>query len=196
MVMLQRREVVSKINQGRGDALMVTGLGSSSYDLHAAGDDDRNFYLWGAMGGAAMTGLGVAMAQPDKHVIVLTGDGEMLMGIGALATIGVQQPKNLSIIVLDNGHYGETGMQASHTQFGVDLPGIASASGLPVTMSVTNEAELNKLIEAITAQQQGKDGAIFASVKVAPESPERSLPIVDGVEIKNRFRRTLGLQPL
>ncbi|MGB0939915.1 MAG: thiamine pyrophosphate-dependent enzyme [Candidatus Puniceispirillaceae bacterium] len=194
--MLQRREVVSKINQGRGDALMVTGLGSSSYDLHAAGDDDRNFYLWGAMGGAAMTGLGVAMAQPDKHIIVLTGDGEMLMGIGALATIGVQQPKNLSIIVLDNGHYGETGMQASHTQFGVDLPGIASASGLPVTMSVTNEAELNKLIEAITAQQQGKDGAIFASVKVAPESPERSLPIVDGVEIKNRFRRTLGLQPL
>ena len=194
--MLQRREVVSKINKGRGDALMVTGLGSSSYDLHAAGDDDRNFYLWGAMGGAAMTGLGVAMAQPDKHIIVLTGDGEMLMGIGALATIGVQQPKNLSIIVLDNGHYGETGMQASHTQFGVDLPGIASASGLPVTMSVTNEAELNKLIEAITAQQQGKDGAIFASVKVAPESPERSLPIVDGVEIKNRFRRTLGLQPL
>ena len=194
--MLQRREVVSKINQGRGDALMVTGLGSSSYDLHAAGDDDRNFYLWGAMGGAAMTGLGVAMAQPDKHIIVLTGDGEMLMGIGALATIGVQQPKNLSIIVLDNGHYGETGMQASHTQFGVDLPGIASASGLPVTMSVTNEAELDKLIEAITAQQQGKGGAIFSSVKVAPESPERSLPIVDGVEIKNRFRRTLGLQPL
>jgi len=194
--MLQRREVVSKINKGRGDALMVTGLGSSSYDLHAAGDDDRNFYLWGAMGGAAMTGLGVAMAQPDKHIIVLTGDGEMLMGIGALATIGVQQPKNLSIIVLDNGHYGETGMQASHTQFGVDLPGIASASGLPVTMSVTNEAELDKLIEAITAQQLGKGGAIFASVKVAPESPERSLPIVDGVEIKNRFRRTLGLQPL
>ncbi len=194
--MLQRREVVSRINQKRGDALMVTGLGSSSYDLHAAGDDDRNFYLWGAMGGAAMTGLGVAMAQPDKHIIVLTGDGEMLMGIGALATIGVQQPKNLSIIVLDNGHYGETGMQASHTQFGVDLPGIASASGLPVTMSVTNEAELDKLIEAITAQQSGKGGAIFASIKVAAASPERSLPVVDGVEIKNRFRRTLGLQPL
>jgi len=194
--MLQRREVVSRINQKRGDALMVTGLGSSSYDLHAAGDDDRNFYLWGAMGGAAMTGLGVAMAQPDKHIIVLTGDGEMLMGIGALATIGVQQPKNLSIIVLDNGHYGETGMQASHTQFGVDLPGIASASGLPVAMSVTNEAELDKLIEAITAQQSGKGGAIFASIKVAAASPERSLPVVDGVEIKNRFRRTLGLQPL
>ena len=194
--MLQRREVVSKLNHHRGDALMVTGLGSSSYDLHAAGDDNRNFYLWGAMGGAAMTGLGVAMAQPDKQVIVLTGDGEMLMGIGALATIGVQQPNNLSIIVLDNGHYGETGMQASHTQFGVDLPGIASASGLPVAMSVTNEAELDRLIEAITAQQHGKGGAIFASVKVEAASPERSLPIVDGVEIKNRFRRTLGLQPL
>ena len=112
-----------------------------------------------------------------------------------LATIGVQQPKNLSIIVLDNGHYGETGMQASHTQFGVDLPGIASASGLPVTMSVTNEAELDKLVEAITAQQQGKGGAVFAPVKVAPESPERSLPIADGVEIKP-FPAQLGLQPL
>ena len=194
--MLNRREIVSVICNHCPDSLFISGLGSASYDLHAAGDNNRNFYLWGAMGGAAMTGLGVAMAQPDKHIIVLTGDGEMLMGIGALATIGVQQPKNLSIIVLDNGHYGETGMQASHTQFGVDLPGIASASGLPVTMSVTNEAELDKLIEAITAQQSGKGGAIFASIKVAAASPERSLPVVDGVEIKNRFRRTLGLQPL
>lgn len=194
--MLQRREVVSKLNQGRGDALMVTGLGSSSYDLHAAGDDDRNFYLWGAMGGAAMTGLGVAMAQPDKHIIVLTGDGEMLMGIGGLATIGVQQPDNLCVIVLDNGHYGETGMQASHTQFGVDLPTIARASGLPVSLAVETEAELQQLCKIITTQAADKSGAIFASIKVAAESPERSLPIVDGVEIKNRFRRTLGLVPL
>jgi phosphonopyruvate decarboxylase len=194
--MLQRREVVAQINQARGQALMVTGLGSSSYDLHAAGDDDRNFYLWGAMGGAAMTGLGVAMAQPERQIIVLTGDGEMLMGIGGLATIGVQQPDNLCIIVLDNGHYGETGMQASHTQFGVDLPRIARASGLPISLSVESEADLLQLCGAIASQAAGKSGAIFASIKVAAVSPERSLPIVDGVEIKNRFRRILGLNPL
>ena len=194
--MLQRREVVAQINQARGQALMVTGLGSSSYDLHAAGDDDRNFYLWGAMGGAAMTGLGVAMAQPERQIIVLTGDGEMLMGIGGLATIGVQKPDNLCIIVLDNGHYGETGMQASHTQFGADLPGIARASGLPISLSIESEADMVKLCGAIASQATDKSGAIFASIKVAAESPERSLPIVDGVEIKNRFRRTLGLFPL
>ena len=91
--------------------------------LAAAGDDDRNFYLWGAMGGAAMIGLGLALAQPDKRVAVITGDGEMLMGMGALATIGVQQPNNLAVIVFDNGVYGETGMQPSHTQSGVDLLG-------------------------------------------------------------------------
>jgi len=118
------------------------------------------------------------------------------MGIGGLATIGVQQPDNLCVIVLDNGHYGETGMQASHTQFGVDLPTIARASGLPVSLAVETEAELQQLCKIITTQAADKSGAIFASIKVAAESPERSLPIVDGVEIKNRFRRTLGLVPL
>jgi len=194
--MLKRREVVAQINQIRGDALMVTGLGSSSYDLHAAGDDDRNFYLWGAMGGAAMTGLGIAMAQPDKQVIVLTGDGEMLMGLGALATIGVQQPANLSVIVLDNGHYGETGMQASHTQSGVDLPAIARASGIANTLMVENAGDLEQLCRQITDQAKGAVSPLFACIKIATDSPPRSLPILDGVALKNRFRRTLGLQPL
>ncbi len=100
----------------RGDDLLVVpGLGSTTYDLAAAGDDDRNFYLWGAMGGAAMIGLGLALAQPERRVAVITGDGEMLMGMGALATIGVQQPENLAVIVFDNQAYGETGGQASHT---------------------------------------------------------------------------------
>ena len=125
--LLERRNVVKKIVDHRGNAKIITGLGSPTYDVFDAGDNDSNFYLWGAMGGAAMVGLGLAMANPNLPVIVITGDGEQLMGVGSLATIGVQKPNNLSIIVLDNGYYGETGMQKSHTSFGVDLHKIAKA---------------------------------------------------------------------
>ena len=125
---LKRRSVVKQIVDNRKEAKIITGLGSPTYDVFDAGDNDSNFYLWGAMGGAAMVGLGLAMANPNLPVIVITGDGEQLMGVGSLATIGVQKPNNLSIIVLDNGYYGETGMQKSHTSFGVDLHKIAKAS--------------------------------------------------------------------
>ena len=126
--MLDRRELVRRLLVDRGDLLVVSGLGSATYDVAAAGDHPLNFYLWGAMGGTAMIGLGLALAQPQKRVAVLTGDGDMLMGFGSLATIGVKQPKNLAIVVLDNAHYGETGMQASHTHSGIDL--VATALGL------------------------------------------------------------------
>ena len=109
---------------------VVPGLGSCTWDAFAAGDDDRNFYLWGAMGGAAMIGLGLALAKPNARVAVITGDGEMLMGLGSLATIGVQKPDNLAIVVFDNGLYGETGMQASHTSGGVDLLAVARGCGI------------------------------------------------------------------
>ena len=114
--MLDRRAVVKRLLAACPDALVVTGLGSAAYDVFAAGDRPENFYLWGAMGGAAAIGLGLALAQPSRSVLVITGDGEQLMGIGALATIAAQQPGNLSIVVLDNGHFAETGMQASHTR--------------------------------------------------------------------------------
>ena len=93
---LDRREAVSSLLEHRANLLIVSGLGSPTYDVHAAGDCDQNFYLWGAMGGAAMMGLGLAIARPEKSVLVITGDGEQLMGIGGLATIGVQKPKNLT----------------------------------------------------------------------------------------------------
>ncbi|MGW8265615.1 MAG: thiamine pyrophosphate-dependent enzyme [Longimicrobiales bacterium] len=128
---LHRREVVASLLTDRADLLVVAGLGSAAWDCTAAGDHPLTFPLWGAMGQAAMTGLGLALARPDRRVLVLTGDGEALMGLGALATIGVQRPANLSIVVLDNGRFGETGMQASHTAFGVDLAGIASSCGFP-----------------------------------------------------------------
>ena len=113
--LLDRRAVVSSLLADRKDAIVVGGLGASTYDIAAAGDHDRNFYLWGAMGGAVMIGLGLALAQPKLPVVVITGDGEMLMGMGSLATVGLQKPANLTIVVLDNEVYGETGGQASHT---------------------------------------------------------------------------------
>jgi len=127
--MLDRRAAIGALLADRRDLLVVAGLGSTTYDLASLGDDDRNFYLWGAMGGAAMIGLGLALAKPNLRVVVVTGDGEMLMGMGSLATIGVQKPKNLAVVMFDNGHYGETGMQASHTQGGVDLVSVANVLG-------------------------------------------------------------------
>src|SRR5487761_1253603 len=125
--MLDRREFVRRLLLDRGELLVVSGLGSATYDVAAAGDHALNFYLWGAMGGTAMVGLGLALARPQRRVAVLTGDGDMLMGIGSLATIGVKQPTNLAIVVLDNGHYGETGMQSSATALGADLAATALA---------------------------------------------------------------------
>ena len=125
-----RREFVARLIAAIPDALIVTGLGSASYDVFASGDRERNYYLWGAMGGAASLGLGLALAQRDKSVVVITGDGEQLMGIGSLGTIGVKQPKNLSIVMLDNGHFGETGMQRSHSSLGADLVAVARGFGV------------------------------------------------------------------
>ena len=118
---LDRRAAMGTLLDHRADLQLVTGLGSTTWDAAATGDDDRNFYLWGAMGAAAMVGLGLAIARPERRVLVVSGDGEMLMGLGSLATIGVQRPPNLAIAVFDNGHYGETGMQASHTAESVEL---------------------------------------------------------------------------
>ncbi|MGY3456739.1 thiamine pyrophosphate-dependent acetolactate synthase large subunit-like protein [Bradyrhizobium sp. LM3.4] len=112
---LDRRAAVAALLKNRKDTLVISGLGSPTYDLHSVGDHDGNFYLWGAMGGAALIGLGLAQAQPAMRVLALTGDGEQLMGLGGLATIGVARPRNLDIVVIDNQHFGETGMQASHT---------------------------------------------------------------------------------
>jgi thiamine pyrophosphate-dependent acetolactate synthase large subunit-like protein len=110
---LDRRAVVAELLKDRGELLVVTGLGSPSWDAFAAGDHDLNFYLWAGMGSAATTGLGLALAQPERPVLVLTGDGEMLMGMGALATAALKAPSNLTIAVLDNGAFGETGHRAS-----------------------------------------------------------------------------------
>lgn len=191
---LERRAAMATLVADRGDDLLVVpGLGSTCWDLAAAGDNDRNFYLWGAMGGAAMIGLGLALAQPEKRVAVITGDGEMLMGMGALATIGVQKPPNLAVIVFDNGVYGETGMQPSHTQgrdlAGVDLLKVAAGCGIGLCLDVHDEAGL----AGLSGRLKGLDGTLFARVLIAPVDPPRVLPERDGVVLKRRFRAALGV---
>lgn len=189
---IDRRVFVSKLIAACPDALVVTGLGSASYDVYAAGDRPENFYLWGAMGGAAAVGLGIALAQPKRTVIVITGDGEQLMGIGALATIGAQQPSNLNIVVIDNGHFGETGMQRSHTSLGTDLAVVARGCGIAEVVTVN---DLNQ-IEALAATINNRANTLLAQVLVHADELPRTLPPRDGVYVKNRFRAALGLLPM
>jgi thiamine pyrophosphate-dependent acetolactate synthase large subunit-like protein len=186
---LDRRQAVKALLADRKDLLVVTGLGSPSYDVFAAGDNDGNFYLWGAMGGAAMVGLGLALAQPRRPVVVVTGDGEQLMGLGSLLTIAVRKPGNLTVAVLDNGHFGETGMQLSHSGLGVRLGVIAEGAGFP---SVTEILDLNGIVNYRPKLQGLGDGPRFARIKIAPGNPERALPPRDGAFVKNRFRESLG----
>jgi thiamine pyrophosphate-dependent acetolactate synthase large subunit-like protein len=186
---LSRRAAVAMLLEDRGELLVVTGLGSASYDCMAAGDHTHNYYLWAAMGSAATVGLGLAMAQRSRPVLVLTGDGEMLMGIGALATIAQKLPPNLTIAVLDNGRYGETGMQVSHTGRGLELSRIAAACNFPWTGVIGELPEL----AALRARIHARAGAAFATIKVSADDAARVLPPRDGVQIKNRFRSALGL---
>jgi len=186
-----RRELVAQLIAATPEALIVTGLGSAAYDVFASGDRDKNYYLWGAMGGATSLGLGLALAQPDKPVLVITGDGEQLMGIGSLATIAAKQPKNLTIVVLDNGHFGETGMQQSHSSLGTDLVAVAKGFGIADAFSVDSTAASAEIAQGVNARQ----GTRFVQVFIEANEPERALPPRDGPYIKNRFRAALGLKP-
>jgi len=186
-----RREFVSRLLRALPDALVVTGLGSASYDVFAAGDRDTNYYLWGAMGGSTSLALGLALAQPDKSVLVITGDGEQLMGIGSLATIAAKQPRNLTIVVLDNGHFGETGMQRSHTSLGTDLVAVAKGFGIADAYTVDSVDLCGEIADRVAARQ----GTSFVQVFIDANEPPRALPPRDGVYIKNRFRAALGLKP-
>ena len=184
---LHRRDVVSALLKDRKDLLVVAGLGSTAWDITAAGDHDLSFPMWGAMGQAAMMGLGLALAQPKRRVLVVTGDGEMLMGIGALATIGVQQPSNLTVVVIDNARYGETGMQATHTASGVDLAAMAGACRFENTLTVTGDRELPGVRKLI----HQTPGPNFVTVKVVAEKIPLVLPPREGALLKARFRRAL-----
>jgi thiamine pyrophosphate-dependent acetolactate synthase large subunit-like protein len=186
--MLDRRDFVRRLLIDRGHLLVVSGLGASTFDIAAAGDHPLNFYLWGAMGGTAMIGLGLALARPQSRVAVLTGDGDMLMGIGSLATIGVKQPKNLAIVVLDNAHYGETGMQPSHTKAGVDLAAMALACRFKHARTVER---IEQAADVRTLLHEG-EGPILISARIKEDDVPRVLPLRDGHAIKQRFIAALG----
>jgi len=184
---LDRRDAVAAVLQARGDALVITGLGAPTWDAAAAGDHDGNFYLWGGMGGAAMIGLGLAVARPDRRVLVITGDGELLMGLGSLATIAVEAPRNVAILIVDNERYGETGMQASHTARGVDLSAIAAAAGFAHAETIRTRRELDGWIPRAYEER----GPLLAVVKVAPDPAPVVVPPRDGTWLKHRFRAHL-----
>lgn len=181
---LDRRSLVANLRRAAPQALMVAGLGSPAWDLAASGDVDGNFYLWGGMGQAVMVALGLALAQPGHRVIALTGDGELLMGMGSLAPVAAKAPKNLAILVLDNETYGETGGQASATRGSVDLVSVAQACGITNTGTVADVNEIEALATAA--------GPVFRVAKISRESAPLILPPRDGAALKTRFRNHLG----
>jgi thiamine pyrophosphate-dependent acetolactate synthase large subunit-like protein len=184
---LNRRAVAATLLRDPGDLLVVSGLGSATYDVAAAVERPLNFYLWGAMGGAAMVGLGIALAQPDRRVLVLTGDGEMLMGMGSLASIAAAGASNLAIAVLDNARYGETGSQPSHTGLTTDLAAVAAACGWHATAVARSMDE----VEALRPRLRQEN--LFAVVRISPDELPRHLPPRDGAHLADRFRRALGV---
>jgi len=182
---LDRRQAVPALIGRHQDFLIVTGLAGTSRDIAALTDDGAHTYtMAGAMGGAAMIGLGLALARRDKRVLVVTGDGELLMNVGSLATIAVLNPPNLSIVCVDNGHYGETGYQRSHTSLGVDLEKIAGACGIKRTLAIEQEAELAAGARLI---REG-NGAAFVLLRVKPTEPPAYKRDLDPATCRTRFR--------
>jgi thiamine pyrophosphate-dependent acetolactate synthase large subunit-like protein len=185
---LDRRHVVQTVLADRpDDLLVVTGLGSPTYDVAACGDNDLNFHLWGAMGSAATIGLGLATARPNNRVLVITGDGEMLMALGALASLGASPAANLAVLVIDNEAYGETGGQKSHTGHKVDLAAVATACRLVEARTAWHDDELAGLRQTLLSGR----GPLLAVVKVGAEAHERVLPPRDGRVLRSRFRGAL-----
>lgn len=186
---IDRRDAVAAVLDRRpDDLLVVTGLGSPTYDVAACGDNPLNFHLWGAMGLAVPVGLGLALARPANRVLVVTGDGEMLMGMGALGTAGIKRPVNLAVLVLDNEAYGETGGQFSHTSRGVDLCAVALGCGFAAACTVRTSDELAGLRDFLT----GDDGPVLAVAKIGREELQRVLPSRDGYFLRQRFRSALS----
>jgi thiamine pyrophosphate-dependent acetolactate synthase large subunit-like protein len=186
---LRRRPLVAALLKDAPDLIVVAGLGSAAWDITAAGDRDLNFPLWGAMGGAVSVGLGLALAQPGRRVVVVTGDGEMLMGLSALTTIAAMAPKNLAVLVLDNETYGETGGQKTNTARGTDLAAMAKAAGILDSWTVTTQSDAEGALRRI----RGDKGPLFCVAKVRFEELPLVLPPKDGVILRERLRKALGV---
>ena len=185
---LERSEAVPALIGRHEDFLFISGLGGTASDVGAvAGDGAHVYSLGGAMGAACMMGLGLALARPDKRVLVVTGDGELLMNVGALATIAVVDPANLAILCVDNGHYGETGWQKSHTSLGVDLEKIAIGCGIKRACTVATIAELAHGARLL----REANGTSFVVLRVRPTDPPAFKRNFDASLLRNRFRAAL-----
>jgi thiamine pyrophosphate-dependent acetolactate synthase large subunit-like protein len=191
---IDRTRAIARILEQRQDQLIVTGLGEPCTDVGRLEDRALNFYIGGAMGMAASVGLGLAIAQPTRAVVVVTGDAELMMNIGALATIGVQRPRNLSIIVMDNEEFGETGGQRSHTGLGVDIAAIAKACGIGNAIIVDEESGL----DGIAARTNAMNGPYIAVIKIRPGKAVGApfnKGLRSGETVKATFRQALLGQP-
>lgn len=188
---MERRDVIARLLGDAGDALVVTGLGNAANDVAALTDQGANvFAMDGVMGAAVSVGLGLALARPERRVLVVTGDGELLMNVGALATVAVQRPANLGVLCLDNGSYELTGGQATHTAYGADLVAMALAAGFPAASAVRQPAEL-----AAAGALLHADGLAFVLAKVAPGNTAYDRLDRNGESIRLRFRRELAGDP-
>ncbi len=190
--LLDRCQAVPALVGRHEDFLIVTGLAGAARDIAALTDDGAHIYaMAGAMGAAAMMGFGLARAQAERRVLVVTGDGELLMNIGALATIAVADRPNLSIICVDNGHYGETGYQKSHTSLGVDLEKMAIGAGFKITRTVTRKDELLSASRLI----REANGTAFVCLRVKASNPPSYRRLLDPAACRNRFRGALLGRP-
>ena len=195
---IRRRPLVKELlRDADDDLLVIAGLGSPNWDITEAGDRPLNMPLWGAMGAPVAMGLGLALAQPGRRVLVITGDGDMLMSLGSLATVATQQPENLAIVVLDNERFGETGNQATHTSprdngptmsgAGTDLGAIARGCGIGDAATVRQPGEVAQFVDDV----RNRKGPVFRAVKVMVEKLDLVMPPQDGALLKDRFRQAL-----
>jgi len=187
---IARRAFIAELLRHRGEALIATGLGSATWDCFAAGDSPEYLYSWGGMGLAVPIALGLALAQPDRRVLAITGDGEMMMGLGSLAVVGDQAPKNFAVLVLDNESFGETGRQRGLTAGRVDIAAVAKSVGFSDVMTVTEQGATAALGRFLFAQA----GPVLAVAKIAITEDPWALPEKDGATLAHRFRAALGLE--
>ncbi len=168
---------------------VVAGIGNTNFDLWAAGRRPQNFYMLGSMGLACPIALGDALAQPQRRVIALEGDGSLLMQLGALATIAMLRPKNLAIIVMDNGVYQITGAQRTATAFGADLVAIARGAGIERAAWAADEGDFDQLV----ARALTENGPMLIAARI-DDKPAVATTERDPAQIRDRFMRGLGVK--
>jgi len=179
------KRLVGKLKR---DEAVIGGIGNTNFDLFSAGHRPQNFYMLGSMGLACPIALGVAIAQPERGVIALEGDGSILMALGCLATIASVKPRNLTVIIMDNGLYQITGKQSTVTAGVTDIVALARGAGLANSQWVRDEGHFDELID----RRFEDGGPVFLAVKI-DDKPGAAPAVRDPALIRNRFMKGLGV---